>query len=84
MFTRNRLMVQIGSLGKARCAARCGASGKRRNVADGPIWTTEGRVFTPSDCVTVPLWTEGPRREPCLVSRRENPVKLIPCKHEAL
>ncbi len=38
-------MVQIGSLGKARCDARCGASGKRRNAADGPIWTTEGLRF---------------------------------------
>ncbi len=45
MFIRNRLMVQIGSLGKARCEARCGASGKRRNAADGPIWTTEGLSF---------------------------------------
>ncbi len=34
-------MVQIGSLGKARC----GASGKRRNAADGPIWPTEGLGF---------------------------------------
>ena len=42
------LMVQLGSSGKARCAARCGASGKRRNAAGGPIWTTEGRVFRPS------------------------------------
>ena len=50
-------MVQIGSFGKARCEARCGASGKRRNAADAPIWTTEGRVFKPSDCVTVHLWS---------------------------
>ncbi len=84
MFIRNRLMVQIGPFGKARCEARCSASGKRRNVAGGPIWTTEGRVFTPADCVTVRLWPHGPRREPCLASRRENPVKLIPYKHEAL
>ena len=40
-------MVQTGSTGKARCAARCGASGKRRNVAGGPIRPTEGRVFRP-------------------------------------
>jgi hypothetical protein len=30
-------MGQIGSLGKARCEARCGASGKRRNADDGSI-----------------------------------------------
>ncbi len=84
MFTRNRLMVQIGSFGEARCEARCGASGKRCNVADGPIWTTEGRVFTPSDCVTAHLWSARPRREPCLASRRENPVKLIPYEREAI
>jgi hypothetical protein len=38
-------MGQIGSLGKARREARCGASGKRRNADDGPIWRTEGSGF---------------------------------------
>ncbi len=40
-------MGQIGLerqvAGKACRAARCGASGKRQNVAGGPIWPTEGR-----------------------------------------
>ena len=71
------LMSQISPLGQARCAARCGASGKRRNAADGLIWLTEGRVFAPADGVTAPLWTASPRRDPCLASRRENPVKPI-------
>ncbi len=44
-FIWNRWMAQIGSLGKARCEVRCGASGKRRNAADGPIWRTEGLGF---------------------------------------
>jgi hypothetical protein len=38
-------MGQIGSTGKARRAARCGASGKRRNAAGGPICPTEGRLL---------------------------------------
>jgi len=38
-------MGQIGSFGKARRAARCNASGKRRNAAEEPICPTEGRVL---------------------------------------
>jgi hypothetical protein len=30
---------------QARCAARCGVSGKRRNAPDGQIWPTEGRFL---------------------------------------
>ena len=33
---------------RARRAARCGVSGKRRNAADERIWPTEGRFFTPA------------------------------------
>ena len=39
------LMGQTGSSGKARCAARCGASGKRCNAAGGPVWPIGDRVF---------------------------------------
>jgi hypothetical protein len=75
-------MGQIGSLGKARREARCGVSGKRRNADDAPIWLTEGRIFTPSDPRYGPLVDGSPRRDPCLASRRENPVKVIPCEDE--
>ena len=37
---------------------------------------TFDRVFRGlPDCVTAPLWTAGPPRDPCLAGRRENPVK---------
>ncbi|MEM1046596.1 MAG: hypothetical protein AAGL24_10605 [Pseudomonadota bacterium] len=39
-------MIQISSLGEANGAARCGASGKPFNEADGLIWFTEGRIFS--------------------------------------
>ena len=38
------LMARNGSLGKARRAARCGASGKRRNADDGPFRATRKRA----------------------------------------
>ena len=44
-------------ISKARCAARCGASGKRRNTGDGLIWPTEGRFFGPPDGVVFRLWS---------------------------
>ncbi|MEM1046300.1 MAG: hypothetical protein AAGL24_09120 [Pseudomonadota bacterium] len=37
----HHLMIQIGSLGEANGAARCGASGKPFNEADGLIWFTK-------------------------------------------
>ncbi len=43
---------------KVRRAARCGASGKRRNVGDGLIWPTEGRFFGPPDGVVFHLWSD--------------------------
>ncbi len=84
MFIRNHLMVQIGSFGKAQCEARCGSSGERCNAADGPIWTTEGRVFTSAGKARFALWPVRPQADRNAVSGRENPVKLIPYKHEAL
>ena len=39
----------------ARCAARCGASGKRRNAPDGRIWPTEGRFFASAGRRYAPL-----------------------------
>ena len=42
---------------KARRAARCGASGKRRDVGDGLIWPTEGWFFGPPDGVVFRLWS---------------------------
>ena len=68
-------MDRICPLGKARCEVRCGASVERRNVADGLIRSTEGRLFAPAGGVTAPLWTAGPRRGPCLAGRREKTVK---------
>ena len=60
-------MGRISPLGQARRAARCGASGKRRNAADGLIRPTEGRVFAPAGRVAAPLWTvqSTARTAPC-------------------
>ncbi len=44
-------------ISKARHAARCGASGKRRNDGDGLIWPTKGRFFEPSGSVVFRLWS---------------------------
>ena len=43
--TRNHLMGANRLFGQARCAARCGASGKHRNAPEKPICPTEGRVL---------------------------------------
>jgi len=50
---------------QARCAARCGSSGKRRNAPDGRIWPTfvlkarlrhdEGRFLAPAGHRSAPL-----------------------------
>ena len=40
---------------QARRAARCGASGKRRNAPDGRIWSTEGRILAPAGRRYAPL-----------------------------
>ena len=53
------LMAQIGWSGKKRCAVRCGVSGKRRDAAGGPIWTTEGRFFRPSGLRCASLMMRG-------------------------
>ena len=57
---------------KERCAARCGASGKRRNVGDGLIWPTEGRIFGFPDCVVHRLWSAQTtaRSTPCQQTRK--------------
>jgi hypothetical protein len=70
-------MGQISPLGAARREARCGASGKRRNAADGLIWPAAGRVFASAGLRYGPLVDTSPRRDPCLASSRENSVKLI-------
>lgn len=41
-----RLMGFEVSFDKARCEARCGASGEQRNAADEPSMPTEGRVLS--------------------------------------
>ena len=60
-------MDQIDSSGKACRAARCGASGKRQNVAGGPIRPTAGRVllFRGLRCVAYPMPRIALRNAPC-------------------
>ncbi len=47
-------------LGQARRAARCGASSKRRNAADGPICShPSGRALLAPGVVGLHLWWDG-------------------------
>ncbi|WP_269585221.1 hypothetical protein [Roseibium sp. Sym1] len=73
-------MSVSGSVGKARREARCGASGKRRNAADGPDTLTRnspdayekqlkmGRTVWRAGVVGPPLWWETPPRVTRLAS----------------
>ncbi len=70
-------------LGKARRAARCGASGKLRNAADGPICThPSGRALLAPGVVGLHLWWDGttasnpPNQRP--KSPRSNGANLSP------
>ena len=63
---------------KERCAAQCGASGKRRNAGDGLIWPTEGRFFEPPDGVVLHLWSAKTtaRSTPCQQTRKSGQMIL--------
>ena len=63
---------------KERCAAQCGASGKRRNAGDGLIWPTEGRFFGPPDGVVLHLWSAKTtaRSTPCQQTRKSGQMIL--------
>ena len=52
------------SPGQARRAARCGASGKRRNAPRGDIRPTEGRPHEPSRGVAARLWCASTTAQP--------------------
>ena len=66
-LVQTHLMVQIGSSGKARCAAQCRTSGKRRNAVGGPMWPTEVRVFRLSGqrCASLMMPGITALRAPC-------------------
>ncbi len=68
-------MDQSGSFGKARRAARCGISGKRRNTADEPLWPTEGRVFLSHGRVALLIRCPASHFEALLTTGQKNPVK---------
>ena len=71
-------------ISKARCAARCGASGKHRNVGDGLIWPTEGRFFEPPEQRLSPLVVSRTmaRRGPCQQTRKTG--QMFPTKRNML
>ena len=52
--------------GQARGAARCGSSGKQRNVPRGPSDPTEGRDLLSARRVAGCLWWMAPPRSPRL------------------
>lgn len=68
-------MAQIGSLGKAWRAARCGASGKRHNAVEGPICTTEGQVLLCHGGVALLMRCPASHFEALLTMAQETPVK---------
>ena len=71
-------------ISKAWRAARCGASGKRRNVGDGLVWPTEGRFFGPPDGVVLHLWSAKTtaRSTPCQQIRKTG--QMLPVKQNVL
>ena len=71
-------------ISKARRAARCGASGKRRNAGDGLIWPTEGRFFGSPDGVVLRLWSSQTtaRSTPCQQTRKNG--QMVPIKQNML
>ena len=69
-------MNQISLTGKARRAARCGASGKRRNAAGGLIWPTEGRVVLTRGDVALLMRCPASHCEARLTTQQDNPVKV--------
>jgi hypothetical protein len=71
-------MGQIGSTGKARRAARCGASGKRRNAAGGPICPTEGRLLLRRGRVALLMRCPTSHFEARLTTAQDQPVKPAP------
>ncbi len=71
-------MDQISSTGKARRAARCGASGKRRNAAGGRIWSTNGRLVLPRGGVALLMRCPTSHSEARLTTQQDKPVKVAP------
>ncbi len=71
-------MDQISSTGKAGRAARCGASGKRRNAAGGLIWPTKGRVVLPRGGVALLMRCPASHCEARLTTQQGKPVKAAP------
>ena len=67
-------MDQISYSGKARRAARCGASGKRRNAVGGLIWPTKGRVDLPRGGVALLMRCPTSHCEARLTTQQVNPV----------
>ncbi len=68
-------MDQIRVAGKERRAARCGASGKRRNAAGGLIWPTEGRVDLPHGGVALLMRCPASHCKARLTTQQVKPVK---------
>jgi hypothetical protein len=67
----DHLMTESSSFGKARREARCGASGKRRNAADGLLSVTRWvGLFRPLSASARACGGATPRRAILLVSKR--------------
>ena len=75
-------MASNRPFGQARRAARCLASGKRRNAADGRFHATVGRVLLAQCRVALRLKCGALRRKARLALRQNNPGEMGPyqCK----
>ena len=75
-------MASNRPFGQARRAARCRASGKRRNAPDGRFHATEGRVLLAQCGVALGLKRGALRRKARLALRQNNPGEMGPyqCK----
>ncbi len=80
-------MVQSGSFGQARRAARCGApesqmAGKSRPKArwapDEPLWATEGRVLLSRGRVALLIRCPASHFEALLTTGQNNPGQMVP------
>ena len=66
-------------ISEARRAARCGASGKRRNMGDGLIWPTGGRLFGLAGrrCAPLVVNQTTARSAPCRQTRKAGQMDPI-------
>ena len=64
--------------GQARCAARCGTSGKHRNAPEKPICPTDGRVLLRRGGVACLMRCPTSHGDTLLATAQNNPGQTVP------